>query len=298
MVEYAYDAWGKPIATTGSMASTLGEDNPFRYRGYFYDEETGLYYLNQRYYNPEWNRFVNADDVLGQTGGLHTHNLFAYCVNNPVMCIDSSGRIFMLLAAAIGAVVGAVVGGVVAAVNGGNVLEGAIAGGAIGGVVGLTCGAAAGVLLAGSAVASTASVVTGASALTAVVSGGGIVAGAKMLADNVSQWINRLPSVFWSGGNPAQKASESVAKCVGGNTLEMTRLGQYLTKLDATIKTWRAASQNFANVASNTSRSIYSIQNSAYVNIGSTWRNVEYPLLRARDIIYGVVTKNGMSWPN
>lgn len=53
VVAYTYDAWGNPISTTGSMATTLGEDNPFRYRSYVYDTETGLYYLGSRYYNPE-----------------------------------------------------------------------------------------------------------------------------------------------------------------------------------------------------------------------------------------------------
>lgn len=48
---YLYDAWGKLVSTTGTLASTIGADNPFRYRGYYYDTETGLYYLNQRYYN-------------------------------------------------------------------------------------------------------------------------------------------------------------------------------------------------------------------------------------------------------
>ena len=63
VVRYAYDAWGKPLETTGTMAATLGKLNPFRYRGYVYDEETGLYYLRSRYYNPMWGRFVNADSV-------------------------------------------------------------------------------------------------------------------------------------------------------------------------------------------------------------------------------------------
>ena len=52
MVEYVYDAWGNPISKTGTLAATLGTLNPFRYRGYVYDEETGLYYLRSRYYNP------------------------------------------------------------------------------------------------------------------------------------------------------------------------------------------------------------------------------------------------------
>ena len=53
VVEYHYDAWGRLLATTGSMAGTLGKLNPFRYRGYIYDEETGLYWLRSRYYNPD-----------------------------------------------------------------------------------------------------------------------------------------------------------------------------------------------------------------------------------------------------
>ena len=56
VVEYVYDAWGKQVSCTGSMAATLGVENPFRYRGYVYDEETGLYALPARFYNPEWGR--------------------------------------------------------------------------------------------------------------------------------------------------------------------------------------------------------------------------------------------------
>ena len=65
VVEYQYDAWGKAISMTGSLAETLGKRNPFRYRGYVYDEETGLYYLRSRYYNPTVGRFVNADVSIG-----------------------------------------------------------------------------------------------------------------------------------------------------------------------------------------------------------------------------------------
>ena len=64
VVEYTYDAWGKLISTSGTLASTLGADNPFRYRGYYYDAETGLYYLMTRYYDPEVGRFLSADVYL------------------------------------------------------------------------------------------------------------------------------------------------------------------------------------------------------------------------------------------
>ncbi len=86
MVSYTYDAWGKPIGKTGTLASTLGTIQPFRYRGYVYDEETGLYYLRSRYYNPEWDRFFNADILLGKVGVIVSHNLFSYCKNIPIPC--------------------------------------------------------------------------------------------------------------------------------------------------------------------------------------------------------------------
>jgi RHS repeat-associated protein len=91
VVQYAYDAWGKPVIVKGSLAGTLGADNPFRYRGYVWDEETGLYYLRSRYYDPVWGRWLNADTLLGQAGALLSHNGFAYCLNNPVMRVDPSG---------------------------------------------------------------------------------------------------------------------------------------------------------------------------------------------------------------
>ena len=90
VVSYAYDAWGMPIGKSGSMAETLGTLNPFRYRGYVFDEETGLYYLRSRYYNPGWGRFVNADSYIGKMTML-SHNLFLYCHNSPIFRIDASG---------------------------------------------------------------------------------------------------------------------------------------------------------------------------------------------------------------
>ena len=90
VVEYKYDAWGKPIATTGSLAATLGTRNPFRYRGYIYDEETELYYLRSRYYNPVVGRFVNADTQMGWTS-LMGKNMYLYCMNAPSLLSDSNG---------------------------------------------------------------------------------------------------------------------------------------------------------------------------------------------------------------
>ena len=89
VVEYKYDAWGRPISVTGTLKTSLGELNPFRYRGYVYDAETGLYYLKNRYYNHENNRFINVDLIVSaRIGSL---NLFSYCQNSPVTRADSTG---------------------------------------------------------------------------------------------------------------------------------------------------------------------------------------------------------------
>ena len=84
VVEYKYDAWGRIMSRTGAMTNTLGLLNPFRYRGYVYDEETGLYYLRSRYYNPCVQRFVNADIAMHRS-------MFTYCCNTPVNCFDNDG---------------------------------------------------------------------------------------------------------------------------------------------------------------------------------------------------------------
>ena len=87
-LEYAYDAWGKIIAQGNDP---LYEQNPFRYRGYYYDEETGFYFLNSRYYDPEVKRFINADCLFVAGDELTGANMYAYCNGNPVMFRDPSG---------------------------------------------------------------------------------------------------------------------------------------------------------------------------------------------------------------
>jgi len=111
VVSYSYDSWGKLVSIEGSLKETVGQKNPYRYRGYRYDTETGFYYLQSRYYNPEWSRFINADEYGGSIGELLSHNVFAYCSNNPVNRFDPDGRAWW----AIGAVAGAVVGGIAGA---------------------------------------------------------------------------------------------------------------------------------------------------------------------------------------
>ncbi len=90
--EYEYDAWG--YIRSVEDVNGIGAVNPLRYRGYYYDEETGFYYLNSRYYDPEIGRFINADttDILGIQGDFYDKNLFAYCDNNPVVRKDTTGE--------------------------------------------------------------------------------------------------------------------------------------------------------------------------------------------------------------
>ena len=104
VVEYKYDAWGKPLATTGSLADTLGVRNPFRYRSYVYDEESGLYYLKSRYYSTEYCRFLIIDSyIAGAVGDVLNHNGYLYCGNKPSSREDDNGEWF--LACVIGAAV-------------------------------------------------------------------------------------------------------------------------------------------------------------------------------------------------
>ncbi len=92
VVEYTYDAWGKPTGKTGSLASTLGTLQPFRYRGYVFDEETGLYYLRSRYYQESTGRFICTDRINSSFFAEYTCSLYAYCHNNPIDSIDVTGR--------------------------------------------------------------------------------------------------------------------------------------------------------------------------------------------------------------
>ena len=89
VASYNYDAWGSCTVYNSSDAA-IGDLNPLRYRGYYYDAETGFYYLQSRYYDPAICRFINADGLF--TDGFVGSNLFAYCVNDPVNTVDPTGN--------------------------------------------------------------------------------------------------------------------------------------------------------------------------------------------------------------
>ncbi len=113
--EYTYDAFGNCTFTYG-YSNEFSRINPIRYRGYYLDRETNLYYLNSRYYNPEWRRFLSPDSTSyldpKNVNGL---NLYAYCNNDPVNYADPSGHLpFFVITALIGAVIGL---GITAAVD-------------------------------------------------------------------------------------------------------------------------------------------------------------------------------------
>ena len=107
VLAYTYDAWGNCTATSYTTAGTnlYALYTPFRYRGYYYDFETGLYYLQSRYYNPQWGRFLNADVHVNANGDLIGFNMYAYCSNNPVMGYDPTGE-FALTTLLVGAAIG------------------------------------------------------------------------------------------------------------------------------------------------------------------------------------------------
>ena len=165
VVRYKYDAWGNhvvlnPDGSRNDSDTFIGNINPFRYRGYYYDVETGLYYLKTRYYDPETGRFITIDDISylapDTINGL---NLYAYCGNNPVMMVDPDGcapKWWQWLLFGIGAalVIASVVVLSVATGGAATGLIGAIAVGAakgalIGAAVGSVVGIAGGAIYAG-----------------------------------------------------------------------------------------------------------------------------------------------------
>ena len=109
---YTYDAWGKLIGITNSAgtsiinkqttSTSLANLNPLRYRGYYYDNETGFYYLQSRYYDPVNRRFINADTYASTGQGFIGANMFAYCLNNPVNYSDYTGGEAVIISIIIG----------------------------------------------------------------------------------------------------------------------------------------------------------------------------------------------------
>lgn len=93
LARYTYDAWGVPtVSYSNGGASTSVVKNSLRYRGYYYDADLGMYYLQSRYYDAKICRFINADGYISTGQGLLGYNMFAYCNNNPINCVDYGGN--------------------------------------------------------------------------------------------------------------------------------------------------------------------------------------------------------------
>ena len=158
VARYSYDAWGNCTISGDTTDITVAHANPIRYRGYYYDEETGLYYCNARYYSPKWRRFISPDDTAYldpySVNGL---NQYCYCGNDPINYADPSGRfaisltmIGLILGVAAGATAGGVIAYNVAQDRGaegwelfGWTMAGIFGGGIIGGALGAGAGALA-----------------------------------------------------------------------------------------------------------------------------------------------------------
>ena len=97
VANYTYNAWGEILSVTNASGASITSSthianiNPIRYRGYYYDTETGFYYLQSRYYDPAIGRFLNADKYASTGGSYLGYNMYAYCNNNPIMCVDPTG---------------------------------------------------------------------------------------------------------------------------------------------------------------------------------------------------------------
>ncbi len=196
---YDYDEWGNCTVNVlcednnGHAVDSpdhIAQVNPFRYRGYFYDAETGFYYLNSRYYDPGTGRFINADGIVDNRS-LSTQNLFQYCANNPVNNTDSSGQAWYHWAIAAAVVVGCAVA-----------------------VVATAGGAAAGI----AAVASVASGYAASTAAATIAAGAFIGASVALGAAAISASMNSSSAKdFANQGNWGTVAS-TVGGAVGGAT--------------------------------------------------------------------------------
>lgn len=193
VAEYKYDAWGNCTVidpTTGlenTSVDFIGNQNPFRYRGYYWDNDLQLYYLMSRYYDPQTGRFINADtlDYL-EPESINGLNLYAYCSNNPVMYADPSGH-FAIGIFCICLGIGALVGGVTAHFEGQNVLTGVLTGALLGAAIGVIIGV-----------------------------GGAALSGA--VSSVLGKTVTDLTSVFFYGGEFGTWEDYAVAFAFGGLT--------------------------------------------------------------------------------
>ena len=242
VVSYTYDAWGR--CTVSGSQPALGALNPLRYRGYYYDAETELYYVTSRYYDPDTGRFINADipeTLTADFENMTQYNLFAYCFNNPVNMSDETGTWpswakKVVVAVAVVAVVAAVAAVTVATAGAGTAAAVIAVGAAKGAAIGMASGAAIGA--ATGAVSHRVSTGSWSGAGTAALNGmgdgalsgavTGAITGAAGSAVKVSQAAKAWDGGTFKSGYQSMKyhynkhvVSEGLTK--GNNVLEYTR---------------------------------------------------------------------------
>ena len=256
---YTYDAWGNVLSVSGDIAKL----NPIRYRGYYYDSETELYYLGSRYYDPVVKRFVNADGAAFATinpysNGLTDKNYFAYCDNNPVSRSDDGGTFFNTV---IGAVVGGLTGALSAALEGGSKRE-VFASAASGAVSGAIAGAGVDFAVATVATGGAAAVV-GATAVAALTGAGGSIAG-----DITSNAIQRKPIKITSVNIKAAAVSAvaNVASFgIGGFTGKA--LGDKFNKVKGIKAVWKTVVRSTRGLRNGVSTTISTYQTTMITTI-------------------------------
>ena len=204
VVKYKYDAWGncKVLNTSGVEITDdahIGVLNPFRYRSYYYDTETGFYFLKTRYYDPEIGRFMTIDDISYlDPESINGLNLYAYCLNNPIKYSDPNGTsILLAIGILIGSLIvaGGIIGGVSAGLSGGSVGD-VFAGIGKGMLVGGLVGAAISLIIGGF-------VVGGTSVIGSIMATYGISATANYIEVAVTQGKKSYSDgySFWEGVN-------------------------------------------------------------------------------------------------
>ena len=211
LISYTYDAWGN-FATTyhnDCTASNHANLNPFRYRGYYYDTETGLYYLQSRYYNPKIGRFISADSYASTGQGILGNNMYAYCLNNPVRYSDPTGES--------ATIAGAIIGGLFGAINGlinGDSWTDVLACAAVGAATGALAGFAADVSIASFGIGG---------AILASAAAGGFFSGVNSVAS-----YSILNDGDMSGLDPGKLIFDiAIGALAGGTCTAMSSLGAF-----------------------------------------------------------------------
>ena len=268
MVEYKYDAWGNHEAEVASEDYVaLAEINPFRYRGYYFDEETGLYYLQTRYYDPEVGRFISRDSIeYADPEIICGLNLYAYCGNNPVMNVDPMGNAWWDWLLSIGQII---VGGILIITGVGAGFGAAmVAGGAIGlvtNIVGSTIGGGIGSMLNGYGAIS-----TGLSLFSfgvpGIIAGVGLIAvGGATMAMGANEVVSGITGTNYLRNLMGEEVYDglyiglNIASSIGtiAGRLGMRAAGTYDGKVKGTAKPYARITDGYKTVQYNGRGKIY-----------------------------------------